>query len=90
MARTAAGQVSARRESFASCRAVMMTAALIVALVQFADVHRANAQGSVQFVPMGPPQQAPFPTYAPYPPAGPPGQVAEPPMTRRAERVRQR
>jgi hypothetical protein len=80
MARTAAGQVSARKTSLARCRTVIISAALIAALGQFADMRQASAQ----YNPMGPPQQAPYPTYAPFPPAlSPPGQVLAPPVTQR-------
>lgn len=62
----------------------MITAALVISLVSFADLHRANAQ----YNPMGLPQQPPpYPTYAPYPSAAPPGQVAEPRVGRRVERT---
>lgn len=71
MARTAAAQVNARKETFDCRRMVMITAALIVALAQFAGVHQAAAQ----YPPMGPPRQAPYPTYAPYP-----GQMEPPGM----------
>ena len=82
MARTAAGQVSARKASFARCRTAMISAALIVALGEFSDMHQASAQ----YTPMGPPQQAPYPPYAPFPsPMPPSGQVVTPPVTRRVE-----
>lgn len=82
MARPAAatGQVSAGNEGAARCRTAMLTAVLIVALASFADVHRVGAQ----YTPLAPPQQAPFPGYAPYPSAAPARhQVAEPSVARR-------
>ncbi len=83
MARTAAGQVSAGKASFARCRMGMLSAALIVALAALADVRQAGAQ----YAPMGPPQQAPYPTFAPFPSPmqPPPGQMVGPPVVTRRE-----
>lgn len=80
MARTAAGQVSAR--GFASGRA-LMAAALLVIFGHVAEPIRVEAQP----VPMGPVQQPPFPSYSPFPSPMPPPAQAQTPVATPAERT---